>query len=269
MDSEKESVILFTSKKTHQHKTTEGLINMKLTNLLILIITLRLIVEADVVTDENFGYSVFLPPNWVKEKIGETKHRFEDTSGVYKSMIVIAKYDFGAETVFKAPEEWTRANFIAYSFYTDADPFSVLVYYDTVTARQNGTLWAADAFSQFISINDTTLIYGAEYIRFTASGTTGYEIYAIGPADDMNANVGYYAAIIEGITINQHLAISRISYYKNIGMEINRSAFSLPTINLLGRTVKIGRGTMPVSNLLLFVNDKNHRVILRNSGSLK
>ena len=92
---------------------------------------------AGTVDDEQLGYSVFLPDGWVKTAVSATRHRFEDTSGVYRSMVVINRYDFSAETVYEVPEDWTRANFIAYVFSVEADPFSTLVYYDSVTARQN------------------------------------------------------------------------------------------------------------------------------------
>ena len=152
------------------------------------------------ITDTELGYSIYLPDNWVKVSVSETQHRFEDTTGTYQSMIVLVRYDFSEETVFETADDWTRANFIAYSFSIEADPFCALIYTDTVTAKQNGTLWATDAFSQFFSV-DTVLGDWAEYIRFTASGIYGYEIYALGPADDMATNVGYYVAIIEGISV--------------------------------------------------------------------
>ena len=155
---------------------------------------------AETVTDAQLGYSVYLPDFWVKTAVTATQHRFEDTSGACRSMIVINRYDFSSETVFPTSEDWTRANFIAYIFSIDADPFSIVTYYDSVNARQNGTLWAAEVFSQFFSI-DTVLGDGAEFIRFTASGTYGYEIYAIGPEEDMVANIGVYIAVIEGITL--------------------------------------------------------------------
>jgi hypothetical protein len=218
--------------------------------LILFLISMTAFVAAEVVADEQLGYSIFLPGNWVKETVSGTQHRFEDTSGTYQSMIVIVRYDFSTDTVFETSQDWTRANFIAYSFSIDADPFSILVFYDTVTARQNETLWAADAFSQFFSI-DTTLGDWAEYIRFTASGTYGYEIYAIGPAEDMAANVGYYVAIIEGITLpTNEVTVSR----QNRGVRpavLSASGASFHTLNLLGRVVRAERRGIPVSNMVI------------------
>lgn len=152
------------------------------------------------IIDGQLGYSVLLPEHWVREVVNDTSHRFIDTTGTYPSIVALVRSDFSGDTIFESPEEWTRANFIAYSFVVDADPFSVLVFYDTVTVRQNGTLWAADAFTATYSV-DTQLADWAEYIRFTASGSYGFELYAIGALDDMNTNAPFYRSIIDSITI--------------------------------------------------------------------
>ena len=222
----------------------------KLKFLILCIISTAASIMGENINDEQLGYTIFLPDNWIKETVSATQHRFEDTSGTYQSMIVIVRYDFSTETVFETSQDWTRANFIAYSFSIDADPLSVLVFYDTVTARQNGTLWATDAFSQFFSI-DTTLGDWAEYIRFTASGTYGYEIYAIGPAEDMAANVGYYVAMIEGITLPMSEVTVR-NPNRGIGPALlSASGASFHSLDLLGRVVPMERRATPVSNMVI------------------
>ena len=152
------------------------------------------------ITDERLEYTITLPDNWVRDIEDSTHHSFYDTTGTYESIVALDCYDFGADTLYATIDEWTRANFIAYELTIDADPFSALVYYDTISVKQNGTLWAADALTYFFDAGDG---FGdwAEYIRFTANGTLGYELYAIGPLEDMEANVGLYLAIIEGITL--------------------------------------------------------------------
>lgn len=198
------------------------------------------------ITDDQMGYSALLPDGWSKTAVSATQHRFEDTTGVYQSMIVINRYDFSADTVFEASDDWTRANFIAYVFSIEADPFCALVYYDSVTARQNETLWATDVFSQFFSI-DTALGDWAEYIRFTASGTFGYEIYAIGPEEDMLANVGMYVAIIDEIVLPES-TVATISRHLPVAPAVIGDTRSGLTLNILGRTVAGNRQSV---NLLI------------------
>lgn len=157
---------------------------------------------AGTVTDAALGYSIELPVHWVRVVIDPTHHQFYDTTGTYQSAVSIVKKDFSAETVYTSALDWTRANFIAYKFAVEADPLSAVVFYDTVTAKQNSTLWAADIYSQFFSIN--TAAYGdyTEYIRYTASGTYGYELYALGGVQDMQLNVGFYTVMIAGIKLS-------------------------------------------------------------------
>ncbi|MBN1761336.1 MAG: hypothetical protein JW863_23640 [Chitinispirillaceae bacterium] len=187
------------------------------------------------INDEQMGYSIFLPDGWEKTAVSTSQHRFEDTSGVYQSMVVINRYDFSSETVYEVPDDWTRANFIAYVFSIEADPFSTIAYYDSVTAIQNETLWAADAFSRFFS-TDTILGDWAEYIRFTATGTFGYEIYAIGPAEDMLVNVGMYVAIIEEIILPES-EVSITSHRDVAPLPVLRRTLQTGTmVDILGRT---------------------------------
>jgi hypothetical protein len=152
------------------------------------------------IIDEQLGYSISLPGNWVRDVVNDTIHRFRDTTDTYLSGIGIVRSDFSADTLFDSPEEWTRANFIGYAIVIDADPFSTLLFYDTVTAKQDGNLRADDAFSITYS-DDAQLFDWGEYIRFTASGTFGFELYAIGELDDMNANIEFYLNILNSIII--------------------------------------------------------------------
>ena len=102
------------------------------------------------------------------KSVNDTHVQFIDTSGTYQSIVALVCYDFSAETLYTSAADWARANFIAYSFFIYADPFSSLVFYDSVTARQNGTLWAADAFILYYSF-DSAIDDWAEYVRYTGA----------------------------------------------------------------------------------------------------
>lgn len=219
------------------------------------------------ITDSHIGYSIQLPDNWIITETSQTQHLFEDTSGTYQSMIAIVKYDFSTETVFSSANDWTRANFISYAFSVDADPFSALVFYDTVDARQNEVLWAADAFSEFFSI-DTSLSDWAEYIRFTASGTNGYELYAIGPLEDMELNIGYYLAIIESINLTTspddnmvHVTIPN----RSVQNPVQTASGVIDVYNLLGRSLRTTAQPSLSGTMLLYRTPQtvNRRISVR------
>ncbi len=201
---------------------------------------------SETITDTRFGYTVFLPDNWMREIVSDTHHRFLDTSGTYKSIIAIIRYDFDTINIFSSPEEWTRANFLAYYLITNSDPLSYVVFYDTVTTEQNGSLYAADAFSVYYD-PDTQIGDWAEYVKYTATETKGYEICALGPIDDMEMNVGFYAAIIDGFTIdvdgNNVTAPGFIKPSFRLPVLTNR------TIDMLGRC--LGPGTLPIASQIV------------------
>jgi|GEM_PF-3423836 len=155
---------------------------------------------ARIITDEQLGYSITIPDTWIREAVDANHHRFVDTSGSYGSIVVIDRYDFAAAAIYESPVEWTRANFIAYMFSIDADPLCAMLFYDTVTAMVNDTIRAMDAFTYYYDI-DSAVGDWAEYIRFAATGTHGFELYAIGPQSDLDSNVEYYLTIIESITL--------------------------------------------------------------------
>ena len=161
---------------------------------------------ATVISDSQLGISAALPDHWIKDSGDATHILFRDTTGTCTAIIAVDRYDFGSDTVFGAPDDWTRANFIAYTFIVDADPFSAMLFYDTVSSRQDAAPWSTEAYSVFYDPQSSAADI-AEYIRFTATGTCGYEIYAIGPLDDMTDHVGLYAAIVQGVTIQSAEAV--------------------------------------------------------------
>jgi len=193
------------------------------------------IVHAETFSDARMGYSVDLPQNWTRIVTTDSQHIFADTSGQFKSEVAIVKHDFTSSLTLDTPEDWTRANFIAYAFSVDADAFSVLSFYDTVSAKQNGTLWAADAYSYFFD-PDTSIGNWAEYIRFTATGKRGYEIYALGPMDDMDSNVVTYAQIIENIVVLDSIDAPIRTARPHAAIRSGTEGI-LSTTDLLGRTV--------------------------------
>ena len=100
-----------------------------------LLLTVHLLFAGNSITDSLLGYTIILPDHWAMDS-GDALHpRFSDTTGTYSGMVAIERYDFSTETLYTQADEWTRANFIAYSFVVDADPVSTMLFYDTVTSR--------------------------------------------------------------------------------------------------------------------------------------
>ena len=202
------------------------------------------------ITDSQLRYTITLPDHWVREIADSTEHEFIDTSATYQSMIALKRYDINADTLFSYQQEWTRANFIAYILSIQSDPLSALIYYDTVNAWQNDTLWATDAFSHFFSY-DTTIGDYAEYVRYTECGHYGYEIYAIGATADMDSNVNFYKGIIDSITLH---ACNASVLQPSLVRRIPRSSFSMRsyTFNVLGRS--LGRNTLRNKTSQIIIN---------------
>jgi hypothetical protein len=228
---------------------------MKLMNTIVAIFYLTASLFAgETVKDIQVGYSVQLPGTWIHKVTSTTHHQFIDTTGTYQSIIAISRYDFASSTTFATADEWTRANFIAYKLTNDADPLSLLAFYDTVSAWQNGTIWAADAYTYYFD-TDTAVGDWAEYIRFTAVETRGYEIYAIGPAIDLDSNIATYATIMESIAL--------LDSDGNIGIKHKLTPARLSAtisprlhqVNILGRSIK-GRNVPIASQLIVTPKDK-------------
>lgn len=206
----------------------------------------------ETVNDQVIGYTLPLPKNWIRIQKSSQHHIFMDTSGTYSSQCAIVRYDFSTATTYSTADEWTRANFIAYQFSVEADPLCVLSFFDTITVKQNGQHWAADAYTYFFD-PDTAIGEWAEYIRFTAVGTSGYELYALGPIDDMDANVQIYAQIISNLQLNANSYVeSRVSVIPTI-YSVKRSGSE--HFDLLGRTV-IKKSSLPTQLLLQSNNRK-------------
>lgn len=247
---------------------------MKLTSTIAVIFYLTVSLFAgETINDTQVGYSVQLPGTWIHKVTSTTHHQFIDTTGTYQSIVAISRYDFASSATFSTADEWTRANFIAYKLTTDADPLSLLAFYDTVSARQNGTIWAADAYTYYYDA-DTVVGDWAEYIRFTAVGTRGYEIYAIGPASDLDSNLATYAAIIESVKLldsSSPFGIGikhkspRKKFNANVTTRLNQinilgATTRLNQVNILGRSIEGSK--VPIASQLIVI-PKNKLLRLR------
>ncbi|MBN2035971.1 MAG: hypothetical protein JW768_04445 [Chitinispirillaceae bacterium] len=171
----------------------------------LIISTVILAVKADtIVTDPTLGYSIYLPTDsWVRVVKSETHHQFYDTTYTFASQISIVRHAYSSSD-YPTPESWTRANFIAYKLCVDysIDPWGAMLFYDTASTVRQGTAWATECFTTFISL-DTVCGAWSEYLRFTADKSHGWELYAIGDTTDMMTNIGSYAAILKMIQLPQ------------------------------------------------------------------
>ena len=153
------------------------------------------------IVNASLQYTIYLPDNWVLEEISDSQHIFYDTTFAFESRVSLVRYHRNA-TDYPMPDDWTRTHFIAYKLVveTTADPWGVVLYYDSSSASKQGSLWAPEMYSRFFSL-DTTIGAWAEFTRFTASENYGYELYALGDTADMMTNLPAYGAIIYGIEL--------------------------------------------------------------------
>lgn len=151
--------------------------------------------------DNVCNYRVYLPDNWVREVKNDTQHFFVDTTYFYPAQLSLKRYTLDT-AMYKTAADWTQAYFLAYklSVQYSVDPTGVVLYSNGDTTVKQGSLQAAEAYSIFFS-SDTSIGSWSEYIRFTAYGRYGYELYAISDTADMSKNIGVYAALLQGIVI--------------------------------------------------------------------
>ncbi len=153
--------------------------------------------------------SVYLPDNWVATESGDSLIQMYDTTYAFEATLGVMRYDRNTAD-FPVPEDWTRANYIAYllSVRYGFDPWGALLYMDSSQTSTQDAHWAPEAYAQLFSL-DTTIGSWAEYIRYTSIDDYGYELYAVGDTTDMYNNIGTYAAILqtidfEGATISRN-----------------------------------------------------------------
>jgi hypothetical protein len=192
-----------------------------------------------VISNAKIGFTAYLPANWICTQTSDSTATFNDTSFTYKSLVAIKKYKKN-KTDYPTPNEWTRAHFIAYLLVTQYsyDPFGAVLYFDSTATCKQDSFWAAEAFSEFYSI-DTSIGAWDEFIRFTAAGDYGYSLYAIGDTADMKKNVGTYAAIIQSIqlSVQQSTAIVKSIPVLKIHVKLASAAMKNGKFDLSGKRI--------------------------------
>lgn len=188
---------------------------------------------AATISNDKIGFTVTLPNNWVTVKTTDISMIFEDTTNKYQSEIAIYRESFAGNTLFLTPDEWTRARFVSYELTINADPLCALVFFDTISIKQGGTYWAPEAYTYYFDI-DSTVGEWAEYIRFTAVGTSGYELYALGPQTDLDSNLTYYSGLIDGFQIRGSNPVIQPAPGRHLPRATS-SKLSSDRLNLLGQ----------------------------------
>jgi len=191
----------------------------------------------DVVDVESLGYSVYLPDGWIIDQASGDQHFLYDTSASTNtwSYISIKRYLRDAST-YPHEEDWTRANFIAYELVArhSYDPWGFVLYTDSSQTKTQNGLWSPEAYVEYYG-TDSVVGAWAEFVRFTASGSYGYELSAVGDTADIYSNIGFYAAIIKSIVIPEIVALEK---YPHLSLN-NKSSGAAPAkyFDCLGRTV--------------------------------
>lgn len=192
------------------------------------------------ISSADLGISAYLPDNWIATSIGDSALFLSDTTFTYRSQIVVKKHPVNTID-YSTAGEWTRAHFIAYMLVVkySYDPFGAVLYYDSSATATQDSLWSPEAFSEFYSL-DTLLDSWNEYIRYTESGTNGYELYAIGDTADMRANAGMYMGIIRLIKFDKSSITRTVLPHQTVlhsTLPLSRTGTTSGTFNLLGRRI--------------------------------
>jgi hypothetical protein len=196
------------------------------------------------IVSSELGYAVYLPDNWVQSSVTATHHQFYDTTGARPGLLSLVRSP-RSSVDFPTEESWTRAYYIAYLLTADPnysyDPWGVVLYADSSQDSRQNALWAPEAYARWFSL-DTAWSAWAEYVRFTASGDYGYELYAVSDTADMDTSIGYYASILQGIDIPGSTAMTHVegrgARRGLTGRAALRPSGSLVARNPLGRVIR-------------------------------
>jgi hypothetical protein len=209
--------------------------------------------------DMKIGISVTLSPAWEKVDLSDSSCMLVSLDKSFTSNIFIVKQTI-PDTV--TAREWTQAHFVAYKLFVEgsSEPLGNLLWFDsTTTAAQqgifpSGNAWAPWLYSSFKSIDTAGIFVWAEYERYSACKTNGYEMYAIGDTTDMNRNFTTYAKLVQSVKIIDPANIS-VKPYHNQGVGARRIA-GTPTqdirwYNLRGQSIGVGASFIRPSGLVI------------------
>jgi hypothetical protein len=189
----------------------------------------------------SLNYSVYLPDNWILDEKSDTQHVFYDTTYAYHGLVSIVRYKYD-KSVYPTGDDWSRASFIAYMLVAEYswDPWGAILYCDSSALSKQQDLWAPEAYAQYYTL-DTALDAWAEYIRYPASGEYGYDLYAISDTTDLAVNIGFYAAIIQLIrledTVTEIISMPDNYLYPQYLQSQNRETTLF--YDLLGRKISV------------------------------
>jgi hypothetical protein len=201
----------------------------------ILILFCAAMVFADTTfVDNQLKFTAYLPNSWVCIAESDSQRLFEDTTYTYPGLLSFTRYIVDS-TLYSSADQWTQAHFLGYKLSVEysVDPSGVVLYSNADTTVKQGSLPAAETYSLFFS-SDTAVGSWAEYVRFTAYGKYGYELYAVSDTTDMSNHIGFYAAILQGIVIDpSDKVISPLAFRRRAGVE--QKFLSSPAYDPLGR----------------------------------
>ncbi len=187
--------------------------------------------------DNQLKFQAFLPNNWICVAENDSERLFEDTTFTYPGLLSLTRYTIDT-TLYKTADQWTQAHYLGYKLSVEysVDPAGVILYSNSDSTVRQGTLQAAEAYSLFFS-SDTSIGSWAEYVRFTGAGKCGYELYAISDTADMSNNIGFYAAILQGIVIDPESRVISLMAFLRRAKSLQKM-LSSPLYDPLGRQAR-------------------------------
>ncbi len=195
-----------------------------------------------------FNYSVTFPSeDWRIVAVNDSQHYYYDTTDAYPALLSLVRYDVGDSNTAQG---WTRSSFVAYLLATrySTDPWGVLIYFDSSysfqpVSGQGDSLWAPSSYSEWYSTDTGSAQHWNEYIRYCASNSYGYEMYALSDSSDMKQNIRTYVKILRSVTLPAHTNSARKIRYISGSAEQNGVSHVDGVFSIDGRCSKGGPST--------------------------
>ena len=166
---------------------------------LLLFISLQIVAENEVFTDETFPYRIVCKPEWSETAKAEDTLTLEKTSQGKKMRFQLIK-DKIDTSFFDEPMKWSLLNFMINKELASAT--GRLVFFDTSTAIKLGDNRAYELFAFFCDTSGTENVWWADYCRWTDFDGFGYFVSIIGDTVDMKEHYDDNQSLLDSISFS-------------------------------------------------------------------
>lgn len=175
---------------------------IKTTISLLLIISLHIIADNKVFTDELFPYRIVCEPEWIATAKTDDTLTLEKTTSNQKKRFQLIKHQIDT-SFYKEDMTWSLMNFIINKEL--AGKSGRLIFFDTSATIKLGNHRAYELFAFFC---DTTGedVWWADYCRWTDYNGIGFFASIIGDTTEMKANYDSNQSLLDSVCLSNTLA---------------------------------------------------------------